>query len=188
MATADPGSGPVSLFGMSNKLQNKVNSFREVIVRKKLEVRRVSKEMRSLIERKEEEIIRELDAIWEEVNARMEKKKTETQNRIQELENKKKEMIEIIRILNPDETQFPQISETIERAKNEMDIDIPNVKLTWRMDELKDCINRMCRCDQQILVYNEDTRYQLKWSKCEKGSGDNQLFRPFGIATIYIER
>ena len=183
MATADPGSGPVSLFEMSNKLQSKVNSFREMIERKKLEVRRVSKEMRSLIERKEEEIIRELDTIWREVNSRMEKKKTETQNRIQELENKKKEMIEIIRILNPDETQFPQISETIERAKNEMDIDIPNVKLTWRVDELKDCINRMCRCDQQILVYNEDTQYQLKWSKCEEGIGDNQLYHPCGIAT-----
>ena len=64
-----------------------------------------------------------------------------------------------------------------------MDIDIPNVKLTWKVDELKDFINRMCRCDQQILVYNEDTQYQLKWSKCEKGSGDNQLYTPFGIAT-----
>ena len=28
MATADPGSGPVSLFGVRNKLQNKVNSLR----------------------------------------------------------------------------------------------------------------------------------------------------------------
>ena len=62
-----------------------------------------------------------------------------------------------------------------------MDIDVPNVKLTWRVDELKDCINKMCRCDQQILVYNEDTQYQLKWSKCEYG--DNQLNRPWGLAT-----
>ena len=48
-----------------------------------------------------------------------------------------------------------------------MDIDIPNVKLTWRVNELEDCINRMCRCEQQILAYKEDTRFQLKWSKCE---------------------
>ena len=41
----------------------------------------------------------------------------------------------------------------------------------------------MCRCDQQILVYDEDTQYQLKWSKCEYGSGDNQLYGPWGIAT-----
>ena len=184
MATADPGSGPVSLFGVSNKLQSKVNSFREVIERKKLEVRRVSKEMRSLIQEKEESIIRELDAIWKEVNTRMEKTKTETQKKIRELESKKKEIDKILLELDPEETQFPQFSEAIERAKKkEKDIDIPNVKLTWKVDELKDCINRMCRCDQQILVYNEDTRYQLKWSKCEEGRGDNQLYRPWGIAT-----
>ena len=183
MATADPGSGPDSLFGVSNKLQNKVNSFREVIERKKLEVRRISKEMRSLIEKKEEELIRELDAIWEEVNARIVKKKTEIQKDIRELETKKKEMFDILRKFNPTETHFPQISDAIERAKNEMDIDISIVKLTWRMDEMKDCINRMCHCDQQILVYSEDTRYQLKWSKCEDGEGDNQLNHPCGVAT-----
>ena len=185
MATADPGSGPVSLFGVSNKLQNKVNSFREVIERKKFDVRRVSKEMRNLIEKKEESIIRELDTIWEEINSRIEKKKTEIQRHIRELESKKKEMVEILRKFNPTETQFPQVSEAIERAKNEMDIDIPNVKLTWRVDELKDCINRVCRCstDQQIRKYNEDTRYQLEWSKCEEDIGHNPLYRPWGVAT-----
>ena len=183
MATADPGSGPASLFGVSNKLQNKMNSFREVIEKKKSEIRRVSKEMRNLVEKKEESILRKLDTIWEEVNARMEKKKTEIQKDIRELETKKTEMVEILRKLNPTETQYPQISGAIERAKNEIDIDIPNVKLTWRMAELKDCINRMCRCDQQILVYNEDIRYQLKWSKCEEGRGENQLDHPWGIAT-----
>ena len=86
--------------------------------------------------------------------------------------------------LSPVSIQFRYISKGIDLAKREMDIDIPNVKLTWRMDELKDCIDRICRCDQHILVYNEDTtRYQLKWSKCEEGSGDNQLNRPWGIAT-----
>ena len=183
MATADPGSGPDSLFGVSNKLQNKVNSFREVIERKKLEVRRVSKEMRSLIEKKEEEIIRELDAIWEEVNARIDKKKTETQKKLATIGEYRKGMENIFRELNPTSIPFSLISDAIDSVKREMDIDIPNVKLTWRVDELKDCINRMCRCDQQILVYNEDTRYQLKWSKCEEGSGDNQLYHPWGIAT-----
>ena len=183
MATADPGSGPVSSFGVSNKLQNKVNSFREVIERKKLEVRRVSKEMRSLIEKKEESIIRELDTIWEEVNARMEKKKTETQKNLETMEEHRKGMENIFRELNPNSILFSQISDAIDSVKREMDIDIPNVKLTWRVDELKDCINRMCRCDQQILVYNEDTRYQLKWSKCEEGRGENQLNLPCGIAT-----
>ena len=183
MATADPGSGPASLFGVSNKLQSKVNSFREMIERKKLEVRRVSKEMRSLIEKKEEAIIQELNAIWEEVNTRMEKRKTDIQTKIGVLDAKAKEMEQLFTELNPGSGPLLNISEKLNSVRREMDIDIPNVKLTWRVDELKDCINRMCRCNQQILVYNEDTRYQLKWSKCEKGRGDNQLYRPFGIAT-----
>ena len=183
MATADPGSGPVSLFGKSNKLQNKVNSFREMIERKKLEVRRISKEMISLIEKKEEEIIRELETFWEELNTRVEERKTETQKKLESMEEHRKGMVNIFRELNPNSILFSQISDAIDSVKREMDIDIPNVKLTWRVDELKDCINRMCRCDQQILVYNEDTRYQLKWSKCEEGRGDNQLYRPWGIAT-----
>ena len=57
-------------------IQNKVNLFREV---KKLEVRRFSKEMRSLIERKEESMIQELETIWKELNVKLVKKKTETE-------------------------------------------------------------------------------------------------------------
>ena len=183
MATADLGSGPVSLFGVSKKFQSKVNSFREVIERKKLEVRTVSKEMRRLIEQKEEAIIGELNTIWEEVSARMEKNTSETQTVIGELEDRKKEIEELFQKINQTETEFPELSKAIEKAKRKIDIDIPNVKLTWRMDELEDCVNRMCRCDQQNLVYNEDTRYQLKWSKCGGGRGDNQLYNPLGIAT-----
>ena len=182
MATADPGSDSVSLFGGGDKLQSQMTSFREAIERKKLEVRRVSEEMRSLIEKKEEEIIGELDTIWEEVNIRMEKKIV-TQEDIREFESKKKEIDQILRRLNPNVTQFSQFSEAIESAKREIDKSIPNVKLTWRVDELKDCINRMCRCDQQILVYNEDTWYQLKWVMCKEGRGGNQLYCPWSIAT-----
>ena len=182
MATADPGSGPVSLFGVSNKLQSKLNSFREMIERKKLEVRRVSKEMISLIEKKEEEIIRELNIIWEEVSTGMDRKKTETQKVIEDIEAYKLEMEKKFKELNPTSKPKIHISDSIDSVKREMDVDIPNVKLTWRMDELKDCINRMCRYDQQNLVYNEDTRYQLKWSKCDRGTGDNQLYDPWGIA------
>ena len=181
MATADPGSGPASLFGVSNKLQSKVNSFREMIERKKLEVRRVSKEMRNLIEKKEEAIIRELNDILKEVNTKLERKKAETQKEIEGIETLRKEMEIKIRKLKPTSIHLTQISEEIDSIKSEMDIDIPNVKLTWRLDKLKDCINRMCRCDQQILVYNEDTQYQLKWSNCERGIGDNQLNSPWGI-------
>ena len=183
MATADPGSGPASLFGVSDKLQSKVNSFREMIERKKLEVRRVSKEMRSLIETKEEAIIQELNAILKEVNNEVETKKAEIQGEINKIESHRMEMEKLFEKLSPNSGPLVNISDRLNSVKSEMDIDIPNVKLTWRVDELKDCINRMCRCDQQILVYNEDTRYQLKWSKCEYGSGDNQLNYPWGIAT-----
>ena len=183
MATADPRSGPVSLFGVNNKLQSKVNSFREMIEGKKSEIRRVSKEMRSLIEKNEKELIRDLDSIWEELNTRIEKKKNDVEKKICVLESKAKEMEQLFTEINPGSGPLFHISEKLNSVKREMDIDIPKVNLTWRVDELKDCINRMCRCDQQILVHNEDTRYQLKWSKCEKGSGDNQLYHPWGIAT-----
>ena len=183
MATADPGSGPASLFGVNNKLQSKVNSFREMIERKKLEVRRVSKEMRNLIEKKEEAIIRELNAIWEEVNTKLERKKIETQTKIAAFEEKVREMDRLYEELSAKSGPLFDVSEKLDSVKREMDIDIPNVKLTWRVDELKDRINRMCRCDEQIPVYNEDTQYQLEWSKCEYGSGDNQLYGPWGIAS-----
>ena len=74
MAEADSGSGPVSLFPVSNKLQVRMNVLKEVIESQKLEVRRIGREMRSLIEKKENEIIKELDAIWDESNARIERK------------------------------------------------------------------------------------------------------------------
>ena len=122
MATADPGSGPVSLFGVNNKLQNKVNSFREMIEGKKLEVRRVSKEMRSLIEKKEESIIQELDTIWEEVNARMEIKRIETQKEIEDIEACKLEMEKKFKKLNPTSKPKIDISDSIDSVKREMDI------------------------------------------------------------------
>ena len=134
MATADPGSGPISLFGVNNKLQSKLNSFREMIEKKKLEVRRVSKEMRSLIEKKEESIIRELDTIWEQANTRMEKKKTEIQKEIEDIEVCKLEMEKKFKKLNPTSKPKIDISDSIDSVKREIDIDIPNVKLTWRMD------------------------------------------------------
>ena len=182
MATADPGSGPVSLFGVSDKLQSKLNSFREVIERKKSAVRRISKEMKSLIEKKEEEMIRKLDTIWLGVCARMEKKKMENQKEIEEIKSKAREHETFLGKLNQKSEQNIDVFQTSVTAKIEMDIDIPNVKLTWRVDELKDCID-MFYCEQQILVYNEDTRYQLKWSKCEEEKRDNQLYQPWGIAT-----
>ena len=156
MATADPGSGPASLFGVSNKLQSKVNSFRKMIERKKLEVRRVSKEVRSLIETKEKAIIRELNDIWEEAATKLERKKAETQTKIAAFEEKAREIEKLYEEFGAESGPLFNVSEKLDSVKRKMDINIPNVKLTWRVDELKDCINRMCRCDKKILVYNED--------------------------------
>ena len=47
----------------------------------------------------------------------------------------------------------------------------------------KDSINRMCHREQQILVYIEDIRNQLKWNKCNRIIGNNQLYGPWSIAT-----
>ena len=117
MATADPGFGPASLFGVNNKLQSKVNSFREMIERKKLEVRRVSKEMRSLIETKEEAIIRELNAILEKVNNEVEKKKAETQGEINKIESHRMEMEKLFEKLSINSGPLINISDRLNSVK-----------------------------------------------------------------------
>ena len=78
MATSEELPIPASAFPVNNKLQRKVNVFKEVIESEKTEVRRIGREMRGAISRKEEEVIRELDAVWESVNAQIEKKKRDS--------------------------------------------------------------------------------------------------------------
>ena len=189
MAEADSGSGSVSLFPVSNKLQARMNVLKEVIESQKLEVRRVGGEMRSLIEKKENEIIKELDSIWDEANARIDRKKGEVQKNIENIETRNREMKK-----NYDEMRnifermdqtlppltLPQISEAVESAKRELDISIPYLNLSWRIDVLRESINRMCRVEQVFM--EEATPFQLRWSKCEKGDGESQLDHPCSIA------
>ena len=186
MATNNPGSSPVHLFPASNKFESKVNMLKKLIETKKLEVRKFSKEMRDLIAKKEERIIRELDAIWGEVNIRIDNKKKEIHKKIQGIEAQRDKLLELLKDLDPETTPLPQISEKIESVKREMSIDIPYVKVSWKIDELKASINLMCRCEQQIITYNEGTSYKLEWSKCGIGNGDNQIQEPWGIATNSI--
>ncbi|KAI6661324.1 hypothetical protein LOD99_10048, partial [Oopsacas minuta] len=81
MATAPINENPVcepdSLMPVPNKLQDRMNTLREVIDSKKSLVRRVSEEMKELIEDKTQLIIRELEGIWDEVNQRMNKRRSE---------------------------------------------------------------------------------------------------------------
>ena len=92
MAGEDSGSGSVCLFPVSNKLQARMNVLKEVIENQKLEVRRIGGEMRCLIERKENEIIKELDSIWNEANASVDRKKAGLLKSIGEIEKRNKEM------------------------------------------------------------------------------------------------
>ena len=186
MAEADPGSGPVSLFPVSNELQARMNVLKEAIESQKLEVRRIGGEMRSLIEKKENEIIKELDSIWDEANARIDRKKGEVQKKIEEIENSNKEMMKnydkmtnLLREMNQILPPLPQISEAVESAKRELDINIPYLNLSWRVDVLRENIDRMCRVE--LAFREEATPFQMKWSKCERGDGGTQLHWPCSI-------
>ena len=171
MATKDVLSAPVTAFPESEKLQRKVNAFREVIESEKMIVRRIGREMREVISRKEEEVIRELNAIWDSVSVRIEKKKQEIENKIGEIEKRDqeirknyKEMKSLFQGIDEPfaQTHFPNISDGIKLLKEKMDISIPYVKVTLRLDELKESIKIMFSCKQRS---KESIFYKLKWSK-----------------------
>ena len=183
MATKDVLSAPVTAFPESEKLQRKVNVFREVIESEKMIVRRIGREMREVISRKEEEVIRELDAIWDSVSVRIEEKKQEIQNKIREIEKRDQEMrrnYEEMKSLFQGIDQpfaqpnFPNISNGIKLLKEKMDIPIPYVKVTLRLDELKESMKIMFSCEQRS---KEDISYKLKWNKDTK-----YQLSPHGIA------
>ena len=129
MASADP----VNLIPSSEKLEKKLNLLKRVIDEKKLEVNQVRDEMKQLIDLKEEEVLRELDVIWEEVNERKEKKRQEIEKNVKDIK------------LNPTAIPTLEFTESFESVQKEMDIEIPFVKLTWRVDELRDSIHTLCR-------------------------------------------
>ena len=73
--------------------------------------------------------------------------------------------------MDPTSTPMIEIPQRIESVQKEMDIEIPFVKLTWRVNELRDSIHRLCSCSKQIVKYSEDTPVQLKWSSCAERRG-----------------
>ena len=185
MATAstheDPTDTPVSLMPVSNKLQDRMDTLRDVIDSKKSLVRLVSEEMKQLIEQKAQMIISELEAIWEDTNQRLKLKRDEIHRKIQDL-NKLKMKMEIILKELGQTPRFNQIDDQIESVKREMDIDIPFVKLNWKVEQLRDDINTLCSCKQRIVKFRKDIPIPLKWSTCDRGVGNNQLKDPLGIA------
>ena len=183
MATAstheNPTATPVSLLPVSNKLQDRMNTLRDVIDNKKSLVRQVSEEMKQLIDQKTQLIISELEAIWDDTNQRLNLKREETHRRIQDL--LKMEMERILKELGQT-PRFNEIDEQIESVEREMDIDIPFVNLNWKVEQLRDSINTLCGCEQRTVKFGNDIPIPLKWSTCGEGEEDNQLFGPCGIA------
>ena len=174
-------STPDSLIPVSNKLQDRMNTLRCVIDSKQSLVRRVSDEMKRLIDEKSQLIIRQLESVWEDANRRMKKRRDEVNRNIEEINKRKSEIEKFFRNIN----QIPclsQISEAIENAKNEMDIDIPFVKLSCHVRELRESIETMYRCDDRIVKFVQDTPIEMKWSSCDEGKQDNQLYDPYGIS------
>ncbi|KAI6654125.1 hypothetical protein LOD99_2970 [Oopsacas minuta] len=175
--------GPVSLIPVSNKLQDRMNILREVIDSKKSLVRKVSDEMKQLIEEKAQLIIGELEAVWDETNQRLNKRKDEVNKKIEAINKQKTEMEKLFKDLSPTLPGFiDQIPEAIETVKREMNIDIPFLKLNWKVDELRESIHSLCYCEQKFVNFEEHIPIPLKWSCGDEGKLDNQLDCPCGIA------
>ena len=159
MIEADSGSGPVSLFPVSNKLQARINELKEEIESQKSEVRRIGGEMRSLIEEKENEIIKELDSIWDETNTRVDRKKEEVRKKIEKVEKSSGEVKMFLDENNQTLPHFlPLMTEAFKSAKRELYISIPYLNLSWRVDVLRESINRMCHVEQ-VFREHEDAPF-----------------------------
>ena len=66
---------------VSGKIDNKINLFRQNIDENKAEVNRNREEMKQLIDKKSDELLRELEGVWEKVNDK--EKKREVSERIE---------------------------------------------------------------------------------------------------------
>ena len=183
MATESVGgnatSGPVS-----SKLQDRMNTLREVIDRNKSEVLKVSGELKQLIEDKTQQIIGELEGVWDRVNLRMRKKREEVNKKIEEINKRKIEMEELFKELNPTSTPTIEISEAISSVRREFDIDIPYDRITWRVSDLIESIqiHKPYACEQLNENYKQDSDIRVKWGTCSRGKGDNELLIPYGVA------
>ena len=184
MATAsvNPTEGPAR-----NNLEDKMSILREVIDSNKSIVLRVSEEMKQLIDEKSQLILRQLEAIWDEANHRLNQKREEVNRKIEKINKCKSEMQELFDSLPPTLPSFlEQIPEAIESVRREVNIDVPYVKLSWRVNELRKCVEGMCVCEDRVVKFRDDIPIALEWSSCDGGEQENQLFRPWGISTDSI--
>ena len=170
-----------------NNLEDKMSILREVIDSNKSIVLRVSEEMKQLIDEKSQMILRQLEAIWDEANHRLNQKREEVNRKIEKINRCKSEMQELFESLPPTLPSFlEQIPEAIESVRREVNIDVPYVKLSWRVDELRKCVEGMCVCEDRVVKFGDYIPIALEWSSCDEGKQENQLFHPWGISTDSI--
>ena len=169
-----------SLSPVSNKLQERMNVLKEVIENKKSLVRRVAQEMKTRIDNRTMDILKDLDAVWENVNTLVTGKRDEMVKTIAELNRHKAEIEKLFKRHNQHPSQT-QLSESISSMRQELDVDIPFVSLTWRLSELRDCVDGMCVCETKDVKLRKDIPISLKWSCGEYGNGEHQLIDPCGI-------
>ena len=180
MATRCPPTSE-NLSPVSNKLQERMNVLKEVIENKKSLVRRVAQEMKTRIDNRTMDILKDLDAVWENVNTLVTGKRDEMEKTIAELNRHKAEIETLFKRHNQHPSQT-QLSESISSMRQELDVDIPFVSLTWRLRELRDCIDGMCVCETKDVKLRNDIPISLKWSCGEEGNGEHQLYNPRGIS------
>ena len=158
-----------------------MNVLKEVIENKKSLVRRVAQEMKTRIDNRTMDILKDLDAVWENVNTLVTEKRDEMEKTIAELNRYKAEMETLFKRHNQHHS-LTQVSELISSMRQELDVDIPFVSLTWRLSELRDCIDGMCVCETKDVKLRNDIPISLKWSCGEKRNGENQLYNPQAIS------
>ena len=173
---------PESLRPVSNKMQDRMNVLREVIQSKKALVHRAANEMKTRIDNRTMDIIKQLDAVWERANTRVTQKRDEMEKTIAELNKHRAHMETLFSKHNQHPSSLAQIDDSISSMRQELDVDIPFVSLSWRLSELRDCIDGMCVCETKDVTLRNDLPLSLKWSCGERGEEENQIYHPRGVA------
>ena len=104
------------------------------------------------------------------------------ENTIAELNRHRSDMETLFRRHNQHPSSLTQIDDSIVSMRQELDVNIPFVSLSWRLSELRDCIDGMCVCETKDVTLRNDLPLSLKWSCGEGGEAENQIYDPWGVA------
>ena len=118
---------------------------------------RAANEMKTRIDNRTMDIIKQLDAVWERANTRVTQKRDEMENTIAELNRHRSDMETLFRRHNQHPSSLVQIDDSIGSMRQELDVDIPFVSLSWRLSELRDCIDGMCVCETKDVTLRIDS-------------------------------